>query len=429
MNIAGQRSAIVFTLSEKRSSIMKRADQYLRIRVLGAVEGMSGKTCIEKIKKASELVYEDEQGNRYKFTWRTISTWYYRYKIGGITSMEPKRRSDRGIARKSSPEEVLEAINEAKQFFKPDIIPPRSALYRMCIEKGLLRAEEVGRTTFYRFIHQFNLLDAEEEKSTRRLAFAMPHANDLWQVDTMYGPYVTHNGRKEQSYLIAFIDDASRVLCHVQFFASENVHSMSICLRNALYKRGIPKAIYADNGSIYCSAELNLVCARIGCILRHTPVRDGASKGKIERFFRTVREQFLIRNLDLSSMENLNRQFNEWVEKDYNSTIHSVLRMTPLDRYYLDRRMIRFLPPSEDNDELFYKEEPRKVGKDNTIRCHGERYEVPVELAGKSVIIRFPRDTKDKIIVYYKEERMGEAKLVDLHANAFMKRPGKEKLS
>ena len=136
----------------------------------------------------------------------------------------------------------------------------------------------------------------------------MRYANQLWQADTMFGPYIQNPRR--QTKLIAFIDDASRVLCHGEFFLEENVDSMVKAIRAAFYKRGIPEQLLVDNGSIYSCQEITLICARAGCILSHTAVRDAAAKGKIERFFRRVRDQFLGRNLDLSSLTTLNKQFS-----------------------------------------------------------------------------------------------------------------------
>src|SRR6266542_3753959 len=158
------------------------------------------------------------------------------------------------------------------------------------------------------------------------------------------------------SRFIAFLDDASRVCCHGQFFLAENVDTLIESLRAAFYKRGVPMSLYVDNGSIYCSKEIIQICARVGCLLRHTPVRDGAAKGKIERFFRTAREQFLSRALDLSCLDAFNRQFIHWVEEPYNAQKHSVLDMTPLDRFALDRSRVRYLLPNQANDELFFVE-------------------------------------------------------------------------
>jgi hypothetical protein len=133
----------------------------------------------------------------------------------------------------------------------------------------------------------------------------------------------------------------------------------------------VPEQLLVDNGSIYCCQEITLICARVGCLLRHTAVRDAAAKGKIERFFRRVRDQFLVRKLDLSSLEELNRQFTLWVEQEYNATEHSTLGMKPIDRFGVDLSRIRFLSPSENADELFYAEATRTVKKDNTFSFQG----------------------------------------------------------
>jgi hypothetical protein len=143
-------------------------------------------------------------------------------------------------------------------------------------------------------------------------------------------------------------------------------------------------------------------------------VRDGAAKGKIERFFRTVRDQFLSLQLDLSSLEALNRQFTHWVEEHYNAQLHSILGMSPLDRFALDRSRVRFLPPNEANDELFFVEEDRHVCADNTFSFKSKRWEAPRHLPDRTIQIRFQRKSPaTRLIVYYKGERMGEARLLN----------------
>ncbi len=127
----------------------------------------------------------------------------------------------------------------------------------MCIEKGILRKEQIAQTTYYRFIREYDLLSDDFEDNKKRLAFAMAHSNELWQADTMFGPYVKNeSGKPIQTKLIAFIDDASRVICHAQFFFNENTDALMTVIKAALYKRGIPKQLYVDNGSIYCSKEI-----------------------------------------------------------------------------------------------------------------------------------------------------------------------------
>jgi putative transposase len=370
---------------------MKLPSVYLKMRVLGAVDTVDGRTRHERIQNVAAMTFVDEEGNPRRFTWRTIQTWFYRYKNHGITGVTNQPRKDKGQVRKTTPEEVLEAINAARPHFR-DNSPNKQALYRFCIEKGLLRRDLIASTTFSRFIREYELLAPSDVDHKQRLAFSMKHANQLWQADTMFGPFcgvtgAAHPARK-QARLIAFIDDASRVLCHGEFFFEENVDTLMQALRAAFYKRGVPEQLLVDNGSIYCSQEITLVCARLGCILRHTAVRDAAAKGKIERFFRRVRDQFLVRQLDLSSLAALNRQFTEWMEHDYNAMPHDAIGMKPIDRFGIDLTRVRFLPPSEHNDELFFAEATRKVKKDNTFSFSGRRYETPVDLRDKEIQLR-----------------------------------------
>jgi len=166
---------------------MKWPSAYLKMRILGAVETAEGKSIRDRIKRAAKLAFTDEDGNTRSFTWRTISTWYYRYKNHGVTGVTAKDRSDKGSTRKISPEELMEAINQVR----PYLVNKRHNkfdIYRMCIEKGILTKEQLAPTTYYRFIREYDLLNDNIEHNKKRLAFAMEHANDLWQADTMFGP-------------------------------------------------------------------------------------------------------------------------------------------------------------------------------------------------------------------------------------------------
>ncbi len=396
---------------------MKRVTPYLKMRVLGAIEFAPGNSVIERIRHVSGIVFTDDDDRRHQFTWSTIQTWYSRYKKDGITSMHPRTRSDKGLPRKVQPEQLAEAIDQVRAQFHGT---PRNvtAVYRACIERGLLQPERVARTTFYRLVRQHELLKPDAETTDkRRLAFAKAHANEMWQADTMFGPYVGAGSGKAQSKLIAFIDDASRVCCHGQFFVAENTDTLIAALRAALYKRGVPQSLYVDNGSIYASKEITQICARIGCLLCHAPVRDGAAKGKVERFFRTVRESFLTRALDLTNVDVLNRDFTRWVEDEYNARDHGSLGMKPIDRFGLDLRRIRFLPPSEANDELFFVEQDRTVMADNTFSLKGARFEAPRDLRSRKVQVRFDRKRTGRVVVYFKGDRQGDARPVDFVAN------------
>jgi transposase InsO family protein len=297
---------------------MKRVSPYLKMRVLGAIEYAPGASIAARIKHVARTPFKDEDDVPLVFTWRTIQTWYSRYKKDGITTVHPKARSDRGVPRKMTVEEVAEAIEEARRHFRDGTPRNVEALYRVCLENGLIQRAEIAPNTFRRVVKAHGLLAPETDaESKARLAFAKAHANEMWQADTMVGPFVKTGSAHAQAKLIAFLDDASRVCCHGEFFTVENTDTLLAALKAALYKRGVPQTLYVDNGSIYSSKEISQVCARIGTLLCHAPVRDGAAKGKIERFFRTVRESFLTRALDLSSAEALNRAFSRWVEDHY----------------------------------------------------------------------------------------------------------------
>jgi len=397
---------------------MKLPSPYLKMRVIGAIEFAAGSTIRQRCQDVAGMSFVDEEGQPHTFTWRTVETWYSRYRAHGITSMHNKPRSDKGKTRKVSAEQLQEAIDQVRDSFR-DTHPKKLHIYQACIERGLIRQETVSKTSFYRLVNGLELLKPDSDNK-RRLAFSKQYANQMWQADTMFGPYISNvNGGKTQAKLIAFIDDASRVVCHGEFFLSETSDTLLNALRSALYKRGLPEQLYVDNGAIYSCKEIVLTCARLGIILSHTPVRDGAAKGKVERLFRTVREQFLSRNLDLSSLETLNKAFTLWVEDEYNSRTHSTLQMKPIDRFGLDLNRIRFLAISEATDEMFFVEECRSVRTDNTFPLKNIRFETPANLANRKIQVRFNRKNFDpnKVIVYYKDQRIGPARPVDFIAN------------
>ncbi len=406
---------------------MKRISIYLKLRVVGAVDSVPGNTIVSRIKKVCEMTFHDEDGVPHVFTWRTIQTWVSLYKQGGTEALRSRPRKDKGKHRKVNPEDLREAIETVLPEFHEQAYN-KMAVYRRCIERGVLATAECSQTSFFRLVRNYDLLTPPTETTNKkRLAFSKAYSNEMWQIDTMFGPYVSNGKMTTQAKLIAFIDDASRVVPHGEFFLAENTPALIKALHSALYKRGIPETLYTDNGAIYTGKEINQICERTGILLCHAPVRDGAAKGKIERFFRTVRDRFLIKKLDLSSIETLNRQFHEWLESDYNAREHGTLKMRPVDRFAMDLERIRFLDPMDANDELFYFEQDRTVRKDNTFQVLGKRYEAPRDLRSRTIQVRYDRSAPNRIIVFLGGERMGEATPLDFIANDRPpKRPGKQ---
>ncbi len=168
-----------------------------------------------------------------------------------------------------------------------------------------------------------------------------------------------------------------------------------------LYKSGVPQAMYVDNGSIYASKEISPICTRLGCLLYHTPVRDGAAKGKIERFLGlSAKFSWSALSTLQASKRSIKPSLRGW-KTSTTEAEHSVLKMRPVDRFGLDLSLIRFLPPNSVNDELFFVEEERTVFADNTFSLRRTRFEAPRDVRSRKIQVRFDRARLGRVVVYY----------------------------
>lgn len=407
----------------------KKPSLELRLQVLSAIDYAPGETIRARIKAVADKPFTDPiSGDVHRFTWRTISTWLYRFKKDGITTIANKTRCDKNRHRKVQANELAEAIHEvlpSLSLNKTGRIP-KSVLYRVMMQRGLFQRSQLAPTTFYRMVRTHRLLDGEVSKKLR-LSFAMQYANELWQADTMHGPAIQQvDGSWKKTFLIAFIDDASRVITHAQFFYRDNTESMIEGFRAALFKRGKPQRLYFDNGANYASKEILQACVRLDIHLSHAPVRDGAAKGKIERFFRGFRDRFLVQHKTFESLDQLNQLTHQWVEQEYNRQPHSGIQMIPIDRFNLDINRIEYLTDDQYTAEVFFVEETRKVSKTNVFSINNQRFECPVDLREQKVQVRFDRPRRDRFVVYFNDQRMGEATPLNVHQNAKLSRQTKE---
>lgn len=246
--------------------------------------------------------------------------------------------------------------------------------------------------------------------------------------DVMHGPSVLVGDRtKRKSYLIAFLDDATRVIPFAAFALSENTQAFLPIFKQALMRRGLPQRLYVDNGANYRSHHLALVCAKLGVALIHARPHQPQGKGKQERWFRTVRSQLLptLEPGDLRSLETLNRRLWAWVEGEYHHSPHRGLDgETPLERWASQAAEVRFPEPALDLDEVFLFEAKRKVQKDRTVSLNGVVYEVEAALVGETVTLRYdPAAPPGRALqVCHPGQPTQLAKPVDLYANCFVKR-------
>ena len=399
----------------------RRPSAELRLAVLCSIDHAPGNNITQRIRAVSYRQHIDPiTGQAHQFTWRTIQSWYSRHKKDGITVIENKTRKDRFTTRKISVAQLAEAIKETLGDINPNKVGRslKSALYKTMIKKGLITRVQIAPTTFYRFIREHDLLK-DESIEKERLSFAMRYANDMWQADTMHGPALKGaDGKFQKTHLIAFIDDASRLITHAQWFTRDNTPNMIEAFRLAMYKRGKPQRLYFDNGPNYKSEEIHRACLRLNIKLSHTPVRDGAAKGKIERFFRGFRDRFLTTQSGFVSLDDLNQQTQEWIENKYNDQHHRGIGMKPIERFNMDFGRVQYLNDDDTSAEAFLFEESRKVNKTNCITIHKKTLECPVHLSGKKVEVRYDRFKRSKYFIYYRDKRMGEGRPLNLHANA-----------
>lgn len=299
-------------------------------------------------------------------------------------------------------------------------------LYEQLLKDGILLRSEVSYHSVYRFLANRGLAKPLIDQPVvvkDRKKFAYDEVNRLWQGDMMVGPYLYIEGRKKPTYLFAFIDDCSRLITFARFDLSQNFETMKKVYIEALLRRGIPQVVYLDNGKVYRSTLFHEACARMETAISHTEPYDAASKGKIERFFRTVRERFLpLLPKRLTSLEELNQDFLRWLEEDYHRRIHASLGMSPLDKYMSQVSKIKVVNDPIWVNKLFLKREKRRVNNDATISLYGRYYEVSSNLIGQRLEVRFDPAHMEEVMLYVNDEFLGHGKPVRLADNAIIKR-------
>ncbi len=214
---------------------------------------------------------------------KTLAKWLSDYRHGGLDALKPGYRSDRGQSRKIS-SDLIEKIVEKKQQL------PRAnnrIIYEELVKDGVILPNLLSQSTYYRFLAanpEEMKLAGDDQEAPELKRFSHQYINELWQADLMYGQYIKVGKTKQQTYLIAFIDDASRYVTYSMFSFSQNFLAMRQVLKEAVVRRGIPKLLYTDNGKIYRSDQLAIVCAGLGCSLIHAKPFTPTSKGYVKTF-------------------------------------------------------------------------------------------------------------------------------------------------
>ena len=343
-------------------------------------------------------------GRPVRYSRESLDRWIRAWRAGGFEALLP-------TARNLEPRTEA-AVLELAAALKREV-PARTAA-----QVGAVLAAHAGELTAVPSVRTLQRHFARLELNTRPDGrpprafgrFEAEAANDRWTGDALHGPAV--GGRK--TYLFAFIDDHSRALVGYRWGHSEDTVRLEAALRAALAARGVPKVVYVDNGSAFVSGQLLRALASLGITLTHSKPGQPAGRGKIERFFRTVREQFLVElgvGGAVADLAQLNELFAAWVETVYHRRVHSETGQAPLERFlagFADGA-VPALPSPARLHEAFLWSARRTVTKTATLSLSGNSYEVDAALVGRRVEVVFDPFDLTQLQVRYQGRPMGTA--------------------
>ena len=353
--------------------------------------------------------------NRTRIGRTTILRWVRLYKAGNgrIESLLASERSDRGASRAMDEETCLSLVALRREF-------PRITISALILKMREANPEVMlNPSSVYRLLRREGMVKPEGQKAEDRRKFEAELANEIWQSDVMHGPMIRVGDKMRKTYLIAFLDDHSRLVTYGEFYLSEGIDCFVDALEKGLLKRGLPRKLYTDNGAAFRSHHLEHVCASLGIALVHARPYKPQGKGKIERFFRSVREGFLT-GFKGESLGELNEALDLWLEHIYHQRKHTSTGQTPHARFTSKMECLR--PAPADLKDHFRKLARRRVARDRTITLNGRLFEAPVSLIGKQVELLYHEKDESRVEVRAGGRSYGFIPAVNIHVNCRVKR-------
>ncbi len=352
------------------------------------------------VRALAQRAHEGPFGDQVRVSRHTIDRWARRWRAGGFEALVPQPA--RVQAR--TPDEVLTVAAALKRENPARTAAQVGRILRA--QSGWAPSERTLQRHFVRLALHGDLdRDGGRDGAGAPAVFGRFEAdrcNELWTGDALHGPVI--GGRK--TYLFAFLDDRSRAVMAARFGYHEDTVRLAAALRPALAARGVPESVYVDNGSAFVDSWLLRACASLGIKLVHSTPGRPQGRGKIERFFRTVREQFLVELTDthiaqITDLAGLNRLFTAWVETVYHPAIHSETGAAPLRCWSQGVPDPLPRPSPAQLREAFLWSEYRTVAKTATVSLHANLYQVDELLIGRKVELVFdPFDLTDLQVRY-----------------------------
>jgi len=367
---------------------------------------------------AARKSYTNPRGEDTKVAASTIERWFYNYRDGGFDALIPQRRIDTGMFRKMD-SDLIEQITYLKTEY-PRL--PATFIHQKLIDNGTLTKGEVSLSTITRFINKLKSQQKFTNNADMR-RYEREHINEVWCGDSSVGPYLTIDGKKKRTYVIALIDDASRMIVGIDLFFHDNfIHLMSV-MKTAVTRFGRPKMLNFDNGASYRNKQMELLAARIGTVIHYNQPYAPTGKAKIERWFRTMKDHWMagLYMKDFSSLEELRLSLMAYVNS-YNKTVHSSLNgMTPQDRFFSESVLMKRIS-DEEIHKGFLLEYERRVSSDHVIVIDETEYEVPYRYARQRIKLRYSPDFETVYVVDAVTGELEPIKLLNKHENAHIKR-------
>jgi putative transposase len=344
------------------------------------------------LKQLAQQTYQDQKERSRRVAYKTLEQWYYKYRNRGFEALKPRPRSDRGLSRVLS-RDLEQLIVEMK---REDVGRSARLILRELELAGRIRHGEVSVSVVQRLLRGRGLSGPPLElEHAARYRWEASMCGELWQADAMHGPMLMNpaTGRIQRAIIFGLIDDRSRLIPYLEAGFGETEQRFLTVLYNAMARRGIVRRLLLDNHASFSGFDLRLLCARLSIHLVHSRPGDAPAKGKIERFWRTLRVQ-LVERLDLERVPNideLNLRLWTYVESEYHNQPHSSLSgRTPLEVWQSDTDQIRWVDDHAQLEQAFYGEAERWVRNDSTIQWRGIFYEVPPYLRRQNVRLRYP---------------------------------------
>lgn len=336
------------------------------------------------IEQLSQRTFFTPEGVEKQIQPVTIRTWLDRYRLYGIDGLRNKQRKDHGTSSVSVT--LGQALSELRDKY-PDVTIKR--LLGILYKQGIWNGRKPSRSALYRFC-ALQMLGRSTTTAIQTVRpFEYPYFGDLWSADFLHGPKVRCTGNtSRKAYLHAIIDDATRYIVAARFHLAEDTRSLLDDLMLAIRRFGCPRRLYTDNGSAFRSNHLQLVAAKLGISLPHSPPAKPNGRGKIERWFRNVRDSLLTGRAK-TSLDKLNADLYEWIDT-YHHTFHRSLGMSPLDRKLVDKGSpLEQISPTQNINDIFRMETLKRVGSDGCIRMFNKRFEVTDEVVGSTVVVYY----------------------------------------